>query len=198
VSRAPTRPRSADSRTSRSAAPGRTSSSIWLPRASVNYDDNATISYIDQDQADPFGKLSNRGWAVHADLTLPALAGKSAGSKQLGWLRDLFSPLVSFGASLEHSQPAANGVKEGQEIDLKGWELGLANVFTLRHGHVDDPTGTVIGDTSGWSLGLQVGKAGGIRYDHATVPQSIYLSRDVDRKGLTVFLDPVRLFRRLR
>ena len=165
--------------------------------AAVNYDNNASITYIDQDQSDPFAKLSHWGWAIHADLTLPALASESNESKRLGWLRDLFSPLVSFGATLEHSQPAVNDSKEGQEIDLSGWELGLANVFTLRHGHVDDPTGTVIGDTSGWSLGLRVGKAGGIRYDHATVPQSIYLG-DVDRKGFTVFLDPVRLIRRLR
>jgi hypothetical protein len=165
--------------------------------AAVNYDNNASISYIDQDQSDPFAKLSHWGWAVHADLTLPALTSESNQTKRLGWLRDMITPLVSFGATLEHSQPAINDVKSGEEIDLSGWELTLASIFSLRHGHYDDPTGTVIGDTSGWSLGLQLGKVGGFRYDHATVPQSMFLS-DVDREGFTVFLDPVRLYQRLR
>lgn len=84
----------------------------------------------------------------------------------------------------------------GQEIDLTGWELEILNIFTLRNGHIDDPTGTVIGDTSGWAVGLEFGKLGGFRYDQATVPQSIYLG-DVTREGYTVWLDPVELARRI-
>ena len=164
--------------------------------AAVNYDNNASISYIDEDQSDPFVKL-HWGWAVHADFTLPALTGESDQSGPPDWLCNLITPLVSFGGTLEHSQPAINDVKSGEEIDLSGWELTIANIFWLRRGHVEDPTGTVIGDTYGWGLGLQFGKVGGFRYDHAIVPQSIYLG-DVERKGFTVFLDPVRLYQRLR
>ncbi len=87
--------------------------------------------------------------------------------------------------------------KSGQEIGLTGWELTFLNIFTLRNGHIDDPTGTVIGDTSGWGAGFEFGKVGGFRYDHADAPQSIYLER-VEKEGFTVYVDPVELAHRLR
>jgi hypothetical protein len=165
--------------------------------AAINYDENETISYIDVDQADPFAEDFRRGWAVHADFTLPESAEQSLGAEGLGWIYDIIAPLISFGSTWEKSQYSVQGVNVGQEIDLSGWELTFANIFTLRQGHIDDPTGTIIGDTKGWSVGLSFDGVGGARYDHATVPQSIYLTAEQTRKGFTVWLDPIALSQRL-
>ncbi len=163
--------------------------------AAVNFDNDQTITYLDG-STDPLAKDSHWGWAFRADLALPARAEESLRTKRLGWIAGLIAPILSFGVTSEHSQYAIQDAKVGQEIDLTGWELEILNIFSLRNGHINDPTGTVIGDTSGWGVGLEFGKLGGLRYDKATVPQSIYLG-DVTREGYTIYVDPVELGRRI-
>jgi len=85
----------------------------------------------------------------------------------------------------------------GDEVNRRGWEITVANIFSYREGYVDDPTGTVIGQTFGWGVGFHVGDLVGVQYDHATVPQSVYLG-DVKRNGFSVHVDPVRVIRGLR
>jgi hypothetical protein len=65
----------------------------------------------------------------------------------------------------------------------------LAELLSLRHGYVDDPTGTIQDDTWGGGVQVRYKKAVGVRYDFASVPQSRFLDR-VDRHGVTVFVDP--------
>jgi len=166
--------------------------------SSINYDEDPTLSYIDEDQADPFAEDSRHGWAVHADFTLPAQSEQSLRSEKFGWIYDVIAPLLSFGATWEKSQYSIQGADVGQEIDLSGWELTIANIFTYRQGDINDVTGTVIGGTSGWSVGLEYAGVAGARYDKATVLQSIYLQTDVTREGFTAYLDPLALSRALR
>lgn len=70
--------------------------------AAVNFDNDATIAYIDGDSPDPLAKDSHWGWAFHVDLTLSALTEESLRTKHPGWIAGLVSPLVSFGATNEH------------------------------------------------------------------------------------------------
>lgn len=164
--------------------------------SAVNYLNDATIVYADSSQ-DPIAKDSHWGTAFHVDLTLSAHNEESARQGRFGWLMDVIQPIITFGATSEHSQYAYNDVKSGQEIDLTGWEFKLLNIFTVRGGHIDDQTGTVIGDTSGWGAGFEFGKVGGLRYDHADAPQSLFLDR-VEKEGFTAHVDPFELARRLR
>jgi hypothetical protein len=166
--------------------------------ASEINDEEATITYIDQNQADPIAKDSRHGWAILGTFTLPVSAEESLRSKGRGWLYDIVAPLLRFGATWEKSQYSIMGSDVGEEITLDGWEVTVANIFTWRQGHIDDPTGTVIGDTRGWSAGLSFDGVGGARYDHANTPQSVYLSADLSREGFTVWLEPIALTRRLQ
>ena len=87
--------------------------------------------------------------------------------------------------------PATGALDSGGRFVNSGWELTLANIYSIRRGHVEDPTGTISGDTSGWSVGLHFKDALGFSYDHAEVPQSIYLDR-ITRKALNLYFDPLK------
>lgn len=162
----------------------------------INYDDS-NISYIDESQSDPIVADKRKGFAVHTALTMPLATEERLRSGGKGWLVDLFTPVLSFGATWEETKYDGPISSSYPAIERNGLEATFANVFTLRRGHVDDPAGTVIGDTSGFGVGLRYGRVAGFRYDHAVVPQSIYL-KDVDRNGFTAFVDPVELWKRLR
>jgi len=132
------------------------------------------------------------GFALHASVD------GAAAARQRGGLSDLISPLVSFGATWERSRYAWHSRDLGGEVKRWGGELTLANLASLRYGHVDDPVGTIQGDTWGLGLGVTYRNAVGIRYDFASVPQSKYLASHVDRHGVTAFVDPLRLWAKLR
>ena len=162
----------------------------------INYND-ATVAYTDPGFNGPVAQDSHEATAVHAALSLPARVKENARAGTFGWLLDFLTPLVSFGASWEKSQYAIDDVDTGSEIELEGWEVTLANVVTFRSGHVEDPTNTIVGDTSGWGIRFQYRDVAGVRFDRATVPQSIFLG-DVTREGFGVFVDPFELAKALR
>jgi hypothetical protein len=166
---------------------------VGLGYADRGYD-NSTITYLDGWEADPLPRLTSRAVSVHIALT-------PAGAVQEHHPRfyDFISPLFSIGATWERVQPKVHGQPAGWEpVDRWGVEIVAANLMTFRVGNVEDPTGTIHGSTAGWGLGLRYGRIAGIRYDRATVPQSIYLSRNDNLKGLTAFLDPIALWGKLR
>jgi len=160
--------------------------------AEQGYDGNSIV-YIDPDQADPLPRLVKQGVAFHLEIT-PAVAV----DEDRTWYWNLFSPLLSVGGALEQSQPRWRGTDLGERIDRRGVEVVIANVVTLRSGYIDDPTGAIQDNTSGWGLGLRYAGVAGVRYDRATVPQSKYLEEEVEPHGLTAFLDPIALWRKLR
>ena len=132
------------------------------------------IVYVDQDQSDPIARVGKHGWSVRGALGLPPAARKTLDGAGLGFLAEGLAPLIQFGVARDRNHvewPNWNGRDRSQrDIRDKGWELTVANVFTLRRGHIEDRDGDIIDDTSGWGLGLQVGRFGGFRYDHAVVP----------------------------
>ena len=166
-----------------------------------NYN-HATITYIDPSQSDPIARIQRKGWAAHLTLDLPARTHSEAGSGKLGWLLGCVTPLFSVGTTHDKAvpliwDPAAGAHRAGERIRYSGWEVTIANIYSIRGGKIDDPAGTVQGHTSGWGIALHVKNAVGFSYDRATVTQSIYLER-VHRKAASFYFDPIRAWELLR
>ena len=73
---------------------------------------------------------------------------------------------------MRHSTTRNQHTKTKHEEKGDGWELGVANLFYVRRGHVEALYGDIDGDTKGWGLNVQAGRIGGFRYDRAEVPQA--------------------------
>ena len=138
-----------------------------------------------------------QGRAFRVGIAFPQSVENSWHREGRSWIYELLTPLVSYGSTSERSQRYLRGTVAGDEVNRRGWEITVANIFSYREGHVDDPTSTVIGQTFGWGVGLHLGDLAGVQYDHATVPQSVYLA-NVKRNGFSLHLDPVRVIRGLR
>ena len=156
--------------------------------AQLNYDDSEII-YIDEDQPDPIVEDRRLGFSARWKLALRA--GR-------GWIWSLVSPTVDIGFAWQQSKFYDGGSQVGGTITRRGQELVLADVVSLRHGYVDDEVGTVENDTWGVGAGLAYRKAIGARFDWAQVPQSRFLRQDVQRRSITVYVDPLKIWRELR
>jgi len=165
-----------------------------------NYN-NAMIAYVDADQADRIARIQIKGWGAHAALDTPRWRKDDIRSQRFGWVIDVLSPLVSAGITRSKQLPliqnASGGLTAGERIENSGWEITIANIYSVRGGKIDDPAGTIQGHTSGWGLGLHLKDAAGFSYDRATVPQSIYLG-PVHRKALTFYFNPIRAWQYIR
>lgn len=149
---------------------------------------NATISFIDIDNADPIteGRLVGAATRLSFHLNVPP-----------GGIWDVLSPVVSAGGVWEEARYYDGGNNVGGTSHRTGEELNLLGLVSLRHGFIDDPTGYVQDDTWGYSVGFQYRGIVGARYDWAEVPQSAFLER-VHREGFTLQFDPYRLYRATR
>jgi len=157
------------------------------------------IVHIDADQSDPLPKMHVQGWALRFETGLPPDWRTAFRTSGHAWLGDALVPLFSFTYTRQRIEP---GILWDEELDEYvyerdscdcnaetgwGWEIGLANVFHLRRGHLDG-TGLIEGDTRGWGLHLPFGRWGGLRYDQATVPQAPGLV-DVTRESAGFWID---------
>ncbi len=68
-----------------------------------------------------------------------------------------------------------------------GFELRLANIFSLRYGKIDDKAGHIVDNTRGWGIGFEELLPFGFRLDYAEVPQADGLPT-VDRWELSISL----------
>jgi hypothetical protein len=132
------------------------------------------------------------GFAVRAGVKLPPVPGGAWNQRLLAGL----SPLLAVGYAKDRDENDAGGTGAyAYDVDKSGFEISLANVFTLRRGHVTDRVGSIDGATTGWGLGVPLGGWAGFRYDEATTPQATDSGLpDVKRKGWTAWVDPVRLW----
>jgi hypothetical protein len=174
--------------------------------STLNFDD-PSIVFPGDDWAMPV--LSRTGGAVHLAVGLPAGIERrwEAGGK--GWLARSLTPMLSVGRAWQDEQvswrwqPGRGPGPTSSDIELSGWEFSLLNVFSYRTGHIDDPVGSIHGDTDGWSLGYCHDGLVGARFDYASVPQpsdpenGAYPS-DLSRYAWSVYVDPARLWRELR
>src|SRR6267142_1195396 len=170
-------------------------------RSTQSYND-AKISYSDPNQADPVARISRRGWAYRIGLDLPGERRRHLRAGRSGWALDFVTPLVSWTTAWDRIIPTVRDLNTGQRIEKTravrtGWELTVANIFSIRRGRVDDPGAANHGSASGWGLGLNWGEAAGVRFDRAKAPQSDYLEA-LDRDGFTAYVDPIRLRQKIQ
>jgi len=154
---------------------------------------DATIRFTGEDLISPIYRLFFNGIAVRGEMGLPAAARSRF--ERAPWLAESFEPLLSLGLScdLEHAQ-AGDYADNGYDVRHLGAELTVANLLTVRGGHLEDKTGGISGATLGWGLGFRAGRYAGFRYDYGTRPQASGL-QDVKRRGWTAFLDIAALAR---
>ena len=166
---------------------------------SVLNNSDEMIEHVDALQADPFPTMHVKGWSAHVETGFPPDMRQNLESTGLGWLVDSLTPLISFGYADQTIEPGiiwdADADEYLYEHDTRGlsdenstgWELTIANVWSMRRGHRTAP-GQIDGDTEGSSLGFTIGGIGGVRWDKATVPQATGLG-NVEREAFTVWVD---------
>jgi len=103
-------------------------------------------------------------------------------------------PLLRLTVSYDHEEIVTGA---DYEVDRSGQELSLLGVVDLRHGHVEDLEGEVVGDTRGIGFCLPLGKIAAFRWDYAEVPQA----RDsglpnVTRRSWSMWVNPAEIIRR--
>lgn len=151
-----------------------------------NYDE-ATISYIDEDQSDPI--VEERLVGASARLSIRLAEVDASG------IWDFLTPVVSAAGAWEEARYYWGGDRlGGSVIKRTGQEISLLGLVSLRHGFVEDQTGDIVDDTYGFGVGLQYRGILGARYDWAEVPQASFLDK-VEREGFTIWFDPYRLVR---
>ena len=174
---------------------------------SIKSDTDEFIVRVYADQNDPFPRAFIRGWSVHLALPLaPNFRDRSVhGLERL--ITEAIDPFFSFTYSSQLIEPGyvwnadlGDYVYERDTSDLQdeeghGWELGVANIFYLRRGHLTVDYGDIDGDTAGWGINLQAGDMGGFRFDHARVPQALGLP-NVTRDGWSVWICPLAIANR--
>jgi len=157
------------------------------------------IRHIDVDQSDPFPWAYDKGWTLHAELTLSPRA-----AERLGLLAGVIDPVFSWTRAKYKTEPgyvwqddASHYVYEHDTSGAfdewgDGWEIGLLNVLYVRRGHLSAPYGDVDGDTRGWGLQFSLPRYGGASWDMAEVPQATGLP-NVKRHALSFWIDAFAL-----
>lgn len=135
-----------------------------------------------------------RGYAGRIRFDWPDMATAMGGPT---WLWEGLRPLVSFGMADDHAEIGTESSR--YETDSNGWELTIANVFSLRGGHYQDLLGDIDGDTDGWGVGIPIGPFGGVRYDFAHFPQARNSDLgDLERHSASAWVDVMRIWRSTR
>ena len=170
-------------------------------------DTDEFIVHVDADQSDPFPRAYVRGWSVHAELPLaPGYIARHPDGFG-GLLTQALDPLLSITYSSQTIDPGyvwnestatyeyTHDTSGRYDEEGHGWELGVLNIFYLRRGHLKMDYGDIDADTAGWGINLQAGRLGGLRIDHARVPQAEGLP-NVTRDGWSLWVDPVAIIAR--
>lgn len=156
--------------------------------------DGATITFPFEDTADPLSHHKREGYAAHIALEVPSEMHRRWQEYRCGWLLSGLDPLLSFGYAKDHDEitPSSGDF----ETDGSGVEVTVANIYSFRSGHFEDPLGEIDGDTEGWSVGLPIGRFAAVRYDRATIPQASNSGLpDVTREGWSGWVDALRLWK---
>ncbi len=156
------------------------------------------FAFRSDDQSSPATRMRRTGYAVRLGVRMPRPDASGAIAGQVGPLALLlegFDPLMAWVIARDHEVDVDT---PAYEVHHQGYEITIANVYTLRRGHWTDRLGDIDGPTSGWGLGIPVGPWGGFRYDKGTMPQAEDSGLpDVTREGWTVWCDAVRVWRDL-
>jgi hypothetical protein len=134
----------------------------------------------------PATRMRHAGVAMRLGVRVP----RSDVSGSLATLLEGFDPLVAVGFASDHD--ACVNTRD-YKVTHGGYEITIANVFTIRRGRRADPLGSDEGPTRGWGIGIPLGPWAGFRYDEGTAPQATTLP-DVTRRGWTAWCDAVRVW----
>jgi len=155
--------------------------------------DGATLTLPSESAPVPLSRHKREGYAGHIALVIPSELRRHWEEHPAGWLLAGLDPLLSFGYAKDHDEitPSLGFVTDGS-----GTEITVANIYSYRSGHFEDPLGEIDGDTEGWSVGLPIGRVAAVRYDHATIPQATGSGLpDVTREGWSAWFDALRLWK---
>jgi hypothetical protein len=154
-------------------------------------DGNPTVSFPGEDTATEVSQHERRGLAMRGTLDWPAMSARMGGP---AWLWKGLHPLLSVAHADDHSLIGTSTSK--YDTDGDGWEVTVANVYSWRTGHYQDPLGAIEGDTRGWSVGLPIGGLAGVRYDFARFPQAKTSGLpDLERHAVTAWIDALQVWR---
>jgi hypothetical protein len=179
---------------------------VLRARVDVSYG-GSTQSYNDPrigyvpNGSDPVARLQRKGWGAHIALNFSSRTEEALRVRRLGWLPAWISPILSWGKAWDKELPMVltpdEGHVPGPRAEKSGWEITVANIYSIRRGRIDDPASFVAGKTSGWGLALHLKNVAGVCYDRATIPQAGFLA-PVDRKALALYVNPITVLAKLR
>lgn len=112
-----------------------------------------------------------------------------------GWIWNWASPTVALGLAWDTTEFYVGDLTFHGNVVRVGTEMVVADVLSFRYGQVDNQLLNVDGATWGVGLAVQYQEAVGIRLDWAHYPVFEFLSTNPDRYGVTLSIDPHRLWR---
>lgn len=150
----------------------------------LNYLNDHNIEYPDGGTDDVF-EQRHVGASTQFTFGLP--------NGGMGSLQNFAAPAVRLGVAWEQTDLYQDGDKLGDGPNRFGSELSVMDILYLRYGHEGDDFITAEGSTFGVGLQICYRNMVGVKGDWASVPQAAFFNNDLDRYGLTVFVDPYRL-----
>lgn len=170
--------------------------------ASVQNKTEDFIYHLNAAEGDPFPRQYVSGWGLNAEVAFTAGMHQKWQGTPTGFFLAVLDPLLSFTRTTQNIEPGyiyedgawryEHDTSDLRDENSRGWELGVANIYFLRRGHVEALYGDIDGDTRGGGWNIQAGRFGGFRKDWAVVPQATGLPT-VRRKTWTVRVDPVEI-----
>ena len=136
----------------------------------LTYNDDATLPGIDGPT--PISQHARLGASARVALDPPQLVRASQQESPLASWLDGLRPLLSVGLTTDRE---VRGTRYTTTERYTGWgaEVTIARVFSVRRGHTVDKGRywPLEGSTSGWSVGLPVGRWAGFMVEDARFPQ---------------------------
>jgi hypothetical protein len=164
----------------------------------LNFND-ARVVFINEDSANPTSRIRRSGFAVRGAVGVPSSLRRAMHDLRLGWLAAGLDPLVSIGWAADHERVTAGSRPGGYGVQRWGVEIAFANVVSVRQGHVQDRLGDIRDNTAGYGVGFNLGRFGGVHWDHAHIPQARNAALPyVKRDAWSLFVDPIAIALALR
>lgn len=161
----------------------------------LSYNDDATLPGIDGPT--PISQHARLGASARVALDPPQLVRASQQNSSLASWLDGLRPLLSVGLTTDHE---ARGTSYTTTERYTGWgaEVSFARVFSIRRGHTLDKGRywPLEGSTSGWSVGLPIGRWAGFMVEDAHFPQPLGSAVGaLHRRATVAWIDPIAFAR---
>jgi len=162
----------------------------------INDDDSTTMSSSTAPPPSPITHQKRNGFGIH--FVADPMHEKWPQKGLMSELGPGLQPLISLGFTTSHARLSPRGGVTGAEYqtDGYGFELTLARVFSYRAGNYRDFAGEIDGTTTGWSIGLPLGRWAGGYYERASWPVARNSGlENQKREAIGLWLDPAAIWR---